>query len=50
MLYSDLSIIGWQFLESLALAAVDVGRIDVAEVSHLLRVLVFGLQFIDQWT
>jgi hypothetical protein len=24
---------GWQFLESLALAAVDVGRIDVAEVS-----------------
>jgi ER membrane protein complex subunit 2 len=25
--------LGWQFLESLALAAADVGRIDVAEVS-----------------
>jgi len=36
-------ILGWLFLESLALAAVDVGRIDVAEVSHLLRVLVSGL-------
>jgi hypothetical protein len=32
----------WQFLESLALAAVDVGRIDVAEVSQLPRVLVSG--------
>lgn len=27
--------LGWQFLESLALAAVDVGRMDVAEVSQL---------------
>ena len=25
---------GWQFLESLALAAIDVGRIDVAEVGR----------------
>jgi hypothetical protein len=33
-------ILGWQFLESLALAAVDVGRIDVAKVSQLPHVLV----------
>ncbi len=38
-----LSILGWQFLESLTLAAVDVGRIDVAEVNHLHHVLVPGL-------
>jgi len=30
---ADHSISGWQFLESLALASIDVGRIDVAEVS-----------------
>jgi hypothetical protein len=30
---ADHSTLGWQCLESLALAAVDVGRIDVAEVS-----------------
>ena len=32
---TGLIILGWQFLESLALAAIDVGRIDVAEVSQL---------------
>jgi hypothetical protein len=38
---------GWQFLESLALAAIDVGCIDVAEVSHLTHsILVSGLAFI----
>ena len=35
-------ILGWQFLESLALAAIDVGRIDVAKVSQLPHVLVSG--------
>jgi hypothetical protein len=33
---ADHSISGWQFLESLALASIDVGRIDVAEVSDCL--------------
>jgi hypothetical protein len=38
---------GWKFLESLALAAIDVGRIDVAEVSHPIHgILVYGLAFI----
>lgn len=38
---------GWQFLESLALAAIDVGRIDVAEVGRPIHgILVCGLAFI----
>jgi hypothetical protein len=40
---------GWKFLESLALAAIDVGRIDVAQVGRLPihGILVCGLAFIS---
>lgn len=30
--YSESLYIGWAFLEQLALAAIDVGRLDVADV------------------
>jgi hypothetical protein len=37
--------VGWAFLEQLALAAIDVGRMDVAEVclALLVQSLYFGL-------
>src|ERR1700761_5099474 len=45
---ADHSTPGCQFLESLALAAIDVGRIDVAEVSRPTpHIVVFGLAFIN---
>ena len=39
--FREFHFTGWQFLESLALAAVDVGRIDVAEVGRPTQSLVF---------